>query len=48
MLDEIDRLPGDSRMQIGFITFDRSLHFYNLSDEMSRPMMMVVSDVDGK
>lgn len=48
LLDELDRIPGDARTQIGFITFDSSLHFYNLSDSYAQAQMMVVSDVDGE
>lgn len=44
----LDRLPGDGRTQVGFITFDRSLHFYSLSEGASQHQMFVVSDVDGK
>ncbi|KAF6029799.1 SEC24B [Bugula neritina] len=43
---EIDKLPGDSRTLIGFITYNSSVHFYNLSEELSTPQMHVVSDVD--
>ncbi|XP_074647209.1 protein transport protein Sec24A-like [Tubulanus polymorphus] len=46
LLDNIDRLPGDSRMQIGFITYDRSIHFYNLAEGLSQPQMLIVSDID--
>jgi len=48
LLEELDRIPGDLRTQIGFITFDRSLHFYNLDEDHSQPQMLVVSDVDGQ
>ena len=48
LLDELDRIPGDGRTKIGFITFDSSLHFYNLAEGLSQPQMLVVSDVDGK
>ncbi len=48
LLDEIDRLPGDARTQIGFITFDSSVHFYNLADGLSQPQMLVVSDTEGE
>ena len=27
----LERLPGGERTQIGFLTFDRHLHYYNLS-----------------
>lgn len=41
----LDRLPGDSRTQIGFITFDSTIHFYNLKSTLSAPQMLVVSDI---
>ena len=46
LLDELDKIPGDSRTQIGFITFDSSVHFYNLAENLNRPSQMIVSDVD--
>ncbi|CAK0832601.1 unnamed protein product, partial [Prorocentrum cordatum] len=39
-------LPGGSRTQIGIITFDTSLHFYNLNANLSQPQMLVVSDLE--
>ena len=48
LLDELDRLPGDSRTQIGFMTFNTSIHFFNLQEGLSQPQMLVVSDVDGE
>ena len=47
LLEELDQLPGDARTHIGVLTFDRSLHFYNLAEGLSQPQMLVVSDVDG-
>lgn len=47
LADELDKLPGDSRALIGFISYNSSVHFYNLSDDLSTPQMHVVSDVDG-
>ncbi len=35
---------GD-RTQVGFLTFDSALHFYNLKPTLSRPQMLVVTDV---
>ena len=32
LLDELDKLPGDSRTQIGFITYDRVVHFYSMPE----------------
>ncbi|KAL1211925.1 Protein transport protein SEC24 A [Cardamine amara subsp. amara] len=42
----LDNLPGYPRTQIGFITFDSTLHFYNMKSSLSQPQMMVVSDLD--
>jgi len=41
----LDELPGSPRTQIGFITFDSSIHFYNIKSTLSSPQMHVVSDV---
>ncbi|GBM35805.1 Protein transport protein Sec24B, partial [Araneus ventricosus] len=46
MLENLDELPGDSRMRIGFITFDGSIHFYNLGEGLNQPHMLVVSDIE--
>lgn len=43
---QLDRLPGDSRMMIGMMTFNSSLHYYNLKAGLTQPQMMVVSDLD--
>jgi protein transport protein SEC24 len=37
--------PGAPRTQIGFITFDTSVHFYNLKAGLNAPQMLVVSDI---
>lgn len=44
----VTRLPGDSRTRIGFMTFDSTIHFYNLQEGLSQPQMLIVSDIDGK
>lgn len=44
----VPRLPGDSRTRIGFMTFDSTIHFYNLQEGLSQPQMLIVSDIDGK
>lgn len=35
----LDRLPGDSRRQIGFLTFDSAIHFYKLYGETMKAMI---------
>ncbi|XP_076934805.1 protein transport protein SEC24 A-like [Bidens hawaiensis] len=42
----LDSLPGSTRTQIGFITFDSTIHFYNVKSSLTQPQMMVVSDLD--
>ena len=48
LMEEFDRIPGDSRTQIGFIAYDSSLYFFGLNDDTSQPQVLVVSDLDGK
>ncbi|KAJ8754890.1 hypothetical protein K2173_015402 [Erythroxylum novogranatense] len=42
----LDDLPGFPRTQIGFITYDSTIHFYNMNSSLMQPQMMVVSDLD--
>ncbi|KAK7344298.1 hypothetical protein VNO77_13744 [Canavalia gladiata] len=42
----LDELPGFPRTQIGFATFDSSIHFYNMKSSLTQPQMLVVSDLD--
>ncbi|GMI65450.1 ENDOPLASMIC RETICULUM MORPHOLOGY 2 [Hibiscus trionum] len=42
----LDELPGFPRTQIGFITFDSTIHFYNMKSSLAQPQMMVVTDLD--
>ncbi|CAI8616566.1 unnamed protein product [Vicia faba] len=42
----LDELPGFSRTQIGFATFDSTIHFYNMKSCLTQPQMLVVSDLD--
>jgi hypothetical protein len=39
--ESLDALPGGERTQIGFLTFDSTLHFYNLKASLTQPQMMV-------
>jgi protein transport protein SEC24 len=41
----LDNLPGNPRTHVGFITFDSSIHFYNLKSTLKAPQMLVVSDI---
>ncbi|XP_050216499.1 protein transport protein SEC24 A [Mercurialis annua] len=42
----LDDLPGFPRTQIGFITYDSTIHFYNMKSSLTQPQMMVISDLD--
>ncbi|CAH0407584.1 unnamed protein product [Chilo suppressalis] len=44
--NSLDQLPGDSRMQIGFICYDAHVHYYLMSDGLTRPKEMTVLDID--
>ncbi|XP_054996970.1 protein transport protein Sec24B isoform X2 [Sorex araneus] len=46
LLENLDKLPGDSRTRIGFMTFDSTIHFYNLQEGLSQPQMLIVSDIE--
>eukprot|EP00794_Sanderia_malayensis_P007166 gene7166-7972_t len=46
MKENINNLPGDSRQMIGFITFNGSIHFYNLRTGQTQPQMIVMTDID--
>lgn len=41
----LDNLQGDDRRKVGFLTFDRTLHFYNLKSSDSAKML-VVPEID--
>lgn len=41
----LDEIPGSPRTQVGFITFDQHIHFYNMKSSLSAPQMLVVSDI---
>ncbi len=46
LLEELEKIPGDTRTQIGVITFDSSVQFYNLAENLNQPHQLVVSDID--
>jgi len=46
LLENLRQLPGDKRTLIGFISYNRTVHFYRINESFSQPQMMVVSDVD--
>ncbi|GAX25112.1 protein transport protein SEC24 [Fistulifera solaris] len=41
----LDDLPGLGRTKVAFVTFDSSVHYYNLAPDLSSPQMLVVSDL---
>jgi protein transport protein SEC24 len=42
----LDDLPGDDRTQVGFITYDSSVHFYHMKPSLGAPQMLVVADLE--
>jgi protein transport protein SEC24 len=46
LIECLEKLPGDSRTQIGFITYNSCLHFYNLSESLSQPQMIIYPDIE--
>ncbi|KAJ3258757.1 COPII subunit [Boothiomyces macroporosus] len=47
ILETIDKIPNtDDRTKIGFITFDTSIHFYNLNSHLSEPQVLIVPDLE--
>uniref|UniRef100_A0A1B0BJ89 Protein transport protein Sec24C n=1 Tax=Glossina palpalis gambiensis TaxID=67801 RepID=A0A1B0BJ89_9MUSC len=41
----IDQGQHKSKMRVGFITFNSTVHFYNIKSNLAQPQMMVVGDV---
>ncbi|CAF0708645.1 unnamed protein product [Brachionus calyciflorus] len=37
---------SESDIKIGFVTYDKELHFYNLKSSLAAPQMMIVSDIE--
>ncbi|XP_046551665.1 protein transport protein Sec24A-like isoform X2 [Haliotis rubra] len=46
LLDELDKIPGDTRTQIAFLAYDQYLYFFGLAEGQSQPQMMVVPDLE--
>ncbi|XP_038210200.1 protein transport protein Sec24A [Zerene cesonia] len=42
----LEQLPGDARTQIGFICYDAHIHYYLMSDDLTKPKEMTVLDID--
>lgn len=45
-VDALPRRADGQGPKIGIITFDKVVHFYNLSESLTQPQMMVMSDVE--
>ena len=41
----IDQGHSRSNMKVGFITYNNTVHFYNIKSTLAQPQMMVVGDV---
>jgi len=46
ILQTLDNLPGMGRTRIGFVTFDNTVHFYNLKSTLTQPQVLVVPDIN--
>ncbi|CAG5124241.1 unnamed protein product, partial [Candidula unifasciata] len=46
LMEELDRLPGDARTSVGFLCYDKSLYYFNLADNLSRPQMLCVPELE--
>lgn len=44
--ENLEKMPGDSRTQIGFITFDSTVHFYSLKVGNKSSMISVSSCIN--
>ncbi|GBP19739.1 Protein transport protein Sec24A [Eumeta japonica] len=44
--ENLNQLPGDARTQVGFICYDAHIHYYLMSDGLTRPKEMTVIDID--
>jgi protein transport protein SEC24 len=48
ILDSLPRNPetGECPIKVGFVTYSQTISFFNLSEELSQPQMMVVGDLE--
>lgn len=47
ILDSLDLLPNsDQRTKVGFITFDKALHFYTFHPSLKEPQQLSIPDLD--
>ncbi|RNA12491.1 transport Sec24C-like isoform X1, partial [Brachionus plicatilis] len=44
--DSLNPAADQSDLKVGFVTYDKELHFYNLKSSLAAPQMMIVSDID--
>jgi len=42
----LKNMPGNPRTQVGFVTYDSTVHFYNLKSTLKQPQCYVVSELD--
>lgn len=40
-----ENTESDSIVRVGFVTYNKVLHFYNVKSSLAQPQMLVVSDV---
>lgn len=48
IMEQLERLPGDTRKQVGFIAYNSAVHFYNIAETFNQPHEVTVLDLDGK
>ena len=46
--NNLDNLPGDERLSIGFITVDSTVQFWRFTSTKAAPEQLIVDDVDGE
>lgn len=45
LLSSRENPESDSLVRVGFVTYNKVLHFYNVKSSLAQPQMLVVSDV---